>query len=242
LKLPIPWKQHDASSGWDPRFVVLTRNASWFNHERLHEALGDIPPVEFEALQAPKPAPNGSISVNRSVATLAHKPADGLTTRRFSTLGVDLALDRLISAENAFRRPSAARSRRATGRSKMRRPPVASPPGRVRSLAGTQRRKPTNHVSVDPVRLTGASRTGESDGRAPSGSPEIRGKLPRQTKHGRTGTKNKAASAGNHRSSPISPACGRPKARTTKRNRSSAQVPSQKRPRRVRRSRNLREP
>ena len=27
---------------------------SWFNHDRLHEALGDIPPVEFEALAAPR--------------------------------------------------------------------------------------------------------------------------------------------------------------------------------------------
>ena len=25
---------------------------SWFNHDRLHESLGDIPPVEFEALAA----------------------------------------------------------------------------------------------------------------------------------------------------------------------------------------------
>ena len=43
----------------------------------------------------------------------------------------------------------------------------------------------------------GASRTDESDGRARSGSPGIRGKHPRQTNNGRTGTKSKAASAGN---------------------------------------------
>jgi hypothetical protein len=43
----------------------------------------------------------------------------------------------------------------------------------------------------------GASRTDESDGRAHSGSPGIRGKLRRQTRHGRTGTKGEAASAGN---------------------------------------------
>jgi hypothetical protein len=43
----------------------------------------------------------------------------------------------------------------------------------------------------------GASRTDESDGRAHSGSPGIRGKLPRQTNDGHTGTKSKTASAGN---------------------------------------------
>jgi len=25
---------------------------SWFNHDRLHQALGDIPPAEFETLYA----------------------------------------------------------------------------------------------------------------------------------------------------------------------------------------------
>ena len=27
---------------------------AWFNHVRLHSSLGDIPPVEFEALYAPQ--------------------------------------------------------------------------------------------------------------------------------------------------------------------------------------------
>ena len=35
---------------------------SWFNHDRLHESLGDIPPVEFEQLHASdnSPASNGN--------------------------------------------------------------------------------------------------------------------------------------------------------------------------------------
>ncbi|MCB2026944.1 MAG: IS3 family transposase, partial [Ottowia sp.] len=33
---------------------------SWFNNERLHESLGDIPPVEFEALHAAAPPPSGA--------------------------------------------------------------------------------------------------------------------------------------------------------------------------------------
>jgi hypothetical protein len=26
----------------------------WFNHDRFHEALGEVPPAEFEALHAPR--------------------------------------------------------------------------------------------------------------------------------------------------------------------------------------------
>ena len=32
-----------------PDFTTLDAPVAWFNHERLHEALGDIPPAEFEA-------------------------------------------------------------------------------------------------------------------------------------------------------------------------------------------------
>jgi putative transposase len=40
---------------------------SWFNHERLHEALGDIPPVEFEQHHVHELTPNSSIrSTDRS--------------------------------------------------------------------------------------------------------------------------------------------------------------------------------
>ena len=71
---------------------------SWFNHDRLHEALGDIPPVEFEQLHTPKPALNSPLSLNESVAVLAPRPADGLRTRRFSPISVDSAADSLIAA------------------------------------------------------------------------------------------------------------------------------------------------
>ena len=45
----------------------------WFNHDRLHEALGDIPPAEFEALHLTAETP---ISGDGSVAALAAKPAE----------------------------------------------------------------------------------------------------------------------------------------------------------------------
>jgi putative transposase len=32
--------------------LAVVEYISWFNHDRLHEALGDIPPVEFETLYA----------------------------------------------------------------------------------------------------------------------------------------------------------------------------------------------
>lgn len=33
---------------------------SWFNNERLHESLGDLPPAEFEALHAERPPPDSA--------------------------------------------------------------------------------------------------------------------------------------------------------------------------------------
>ncbi len=53
----------------------------WFNHERLHSALDDIPPVEFEALHA---AQTGAVQADGSVAPVAPRRSDGLTTRRLS--------------------------------------------------------------------------------------------------------------------------------------------------------------
>jgi putative transposase len=33
--------------------LAVVEYIGWFNHDRLHEALGDIPPAEWEALYAP---------------------------------------------------------------------------------------------------------------------------------------------------------------------------------------------
>jgi len=75
--------------------LATARWVAWFNHDRLHESLGDIPPVEFEqhhdATQAPGGGPN---SRNRSVALVpSSKPADGLTTHRIEAAGVKIAGD-----------------------------------------------------------------------------------------------------------------------------------------------------
>ncbi len=34
--------------------LAIVEYVGWFNHERLHEALDDVPPAEFEALYAPQ--------------------------------------------------------------------------------------------------------------------------------------------------------------------------------------------
>ena len=52
---------------------------AWFNHDRLHESLGDIPPDEFEAHHAARIA---AITANGSLAALAPRTADGLTAPR----------------------------------------------------------------------------------------------------------------------------------------------------------------
>ena len=66
---------------------------AWFNTARLHSSLGDIPPIEFEALHAPNP-------VDLSVAAIAPRPADGLTASRALTIGVDFAAHSPIASVN----------------------------------------------------------------------------------------------------------------------------------------------
>ena len=59
--------------------LAVVEYVGWFNHDRLHDALGDVPPVEFEQLHAATAA----ISGNGSVAALPPRPADRLYRPRF---------------------------------------------------------------------------------------------------------------------------------------------------------------
>jgi len=45
--------------------LAVVEYLGWFNHDRLHEALGDVPPAEFEALYAPWSETNISLKMKR---------------------------------------------------------------------------------------------------------------------------------------------------------------------------------
>lgn len=96
--------------------LATVKYVSWFNHERLHETLGDIPPVEFEQhhAHALALALESRFSGNGSVAGTLSRPADGLRTRRFSPLGIDSAANSLI-ASRALRLLQAGPAQAATG-------------------------------------------------------------------------------------------------------------------------------
>ncbi|MGH2882435.1 MAG: IS3 family transposase, partial [Solirubrobacteraceae bacterium] len=84
----------------------------WYNHDRLHEALGDIPPIEFEAAATL----NDAISANGSVAGNSPRAADRLTTHRAATVGADFAAHGPISPENASATSNGTGSGRPNGR------------------------------------------------------------------------------------------------------------------------------
>ena len=100
---------------------------AWFNHDRLHSSLGDIPPVEFEHHHAAAIAPDPSISLNGSVAAISPKPANGLTTRRLATVGVDFVAPAQVASSSAPLAPSGVRSGRANSRATHQAQRVASP-------------------------------------------------------------------------------------------------------------------
>ena len=76
----------------------------WFNHNRLHEALGDIPPVECEQLHAAREPLIGPIPGNGSVAALSPRALDGLMVRQLEPIGVDFVVN-LIQPQDASNLP-----------------------------------------------------------------------------------------------------------------------------------------
>ena len=80
--------------------LATVEYVGWFNHERLHEALGDIPPVEFEQRHALAESVDDPFSGNGSVRVTSPSAADGLRMPRFSTLDVDPGATSPIQAIN----------------------------------------------------------------------------------------------------------------------------------------------
>ena len=78
----------------------------WFNHDRLHEALGDIPPVEFEQRHAVANALDVPVSADGSVAALSPRALDGLMVRQLEPVSVDFVVDRLIQPQDASDLPA----------------------------------------------------------------------------------------------------------------------------------------
>lgn len=80
--------------------LATVEYVGWFNHERLHEALGDIPPIEFEQRHALIQPVDGPLPGSGSVAVTSPRTPGGLRMPRFSTLGVDPGATSPIQAIN----------------------------------------------------------------------------------------------------------------------------------------------
>jgi Integrase core domain len=70
---------------------------NWFNNRRLHESLGDIPPVEFEQLHADDRPFSGDLTV----AALRPNSSDGLTERRLELDNTKIVVDEGERAKTA---------------------------------------------------------------------------------------------------------------------------------------------
>ena len=98
--------------------LAVVEYIGWFNHQRLHEALGDIPPVEFEHHHAVEVVLRGPISANGLVAGFSDRAADGLRRRCFEAVGVDFAANGQVAPENTIVDEAWFRSGRAEERSR----------------------------------------------------------------------------------------------------------------------------
>lgn len=96
------------------RTAIFGYIEGWYNPRRRHSTLGYLSPIEFERHHAElaQPTLEGSISGSGLVASISPRAADGLTTRRFPTVGVDFALNGPISPENGLVVPAGSRSGR----------------------------------------------------------------------------------------------------------------------------------
>jgi Integrase core domain len=98
------WRTHDQAE------LAIVEWVGWFNHQRLHSSLGDIPPAECEQHHA---VAHGSISFDGPGAALA--PKGEVRTRRVSRTAVAVAANGQISPVDALTAPTGIRSGRDNG-------------------------------------------------------------------------------------------------------------------------------
>ena len=150
--------------------LATVEYVGWFNHQRLHEALGDIPPVEFEQNHALEVALNAPIPGNGSVAVLAPGAADGLRTRQLERHDVEIGLQPVIAFENGSAVPGRCSPRPRHRSPADERSPLVSPTGGSErySLTTTtsttkRQRNPPKTVSVEPGPAQTASAVAHRD-------------------------------------------------------------------------------
>jgi transposase InsO family protein len=80
--------------------LAIVEYIGWFNHRRLHEALGDIPPVEYEVLHAAATVVNGAFSEDATVTALAANASDALTQRQREPVAHEIAVESDLDSEN----------------------------------------------------------------------------------------------------------------------------------------------
>jgi putative transposase len=113
-----PSRKRSYRQSWPTRAAARTAIfgyiEGWYNPRRRHSTLGYLSPIEFERDHAElaQPTLQTPNSGNGSVASISPSAADGLTTRRFPTVGADFAADASISPKNALVVPAGSRSGR----------------------------------------------------------------------------------------------------------------------------------
>jgi putative transposase len=88
--------------------LATVQYVGWFNHDRLHESLGDIPPIEFEQLHAA----SGPISGNGSVTGISPRAAEELRSALILPAGAAESQNGLDGALPRARPTIAAAARR----------------------------------------------------------------------------------------------------------------------------------
>ena len=98
-----PWPTRDIV-----RTAIFEYIEGWYNPRRRHSTLGYLSPAQYEQQHADQlqQALEGAISDNGSVVAISQNAANELTTSRRSLVGVDFAVDRPISPENALAVPT----------------------------------------------------------------------------------------------------------------------------------------